>query len=110
MDIRINRLTLQNFKGIKALEISADGENLKIYGDNATGKTTVFDAFTWLLFGKDSLGRSDFGIKTQDEKRVFKSNPLVHTAMLQRAWKNVIMPSLTRRSKQIEKSDTLQSI
>ena len=67
MNIKINRLLLQNFKGIKSLEIYADGENLKIYGDNATGKTTVFDAFTWLLFGKDSLGRSDFGIKTQDE-------------------------------------------
>ena len=67
MNIKINKLWLQNFKGIKSLEINADGENLKIYGDNATGKTTVFDAFTWLLFGKDSLGRSDFGIKTQDE-------------------------------------------
>lgn len=67
MDIRINRLLLQNFKGIKCLGINADGANLKIYGDNATGKTTVFDAFTWVLFGKDSLGRSDFGIKTQDE-------------------------------------------
>ena len=67
MDVRINKLFLRNFKGILALEISADGENLKVYGDNATGKTTVFDAFTWLLFGKDSLGRSDFGIKTQDE-------------------------------------------
>lgn len=67
MNIKINKLTLQNFKGIKYLEINADGENLKIFGDNATGKTTVFDAFTWLLFGKDSLGRSDFGIKTQDE-------------------------------------------
>lgn len=67
MDIRINRLLLQNFKGVKHLEINADGANLKIYGDNATGKTTVFDAFTWVLFGKDSLGCSDFGIKTQDE-------------------------------------------
>ena len=67
MDIRINSMILQNFKGIKNLEINASGESLKIYGDNATGKTTVFDAFTWLLFGKDSLGRSDFGIKTQDE-------------------------------------------
>lgn len=67
MNIKINRLTLQNFKGIKFLEINADGENLTIYGDNATGKTTVFDAFTWLLFGKDSLGSSDFGIKTKDE-------------------------------------------
>ena len=67
MNIKINQLILQNFKGIKSLEINASGENLTIYGDNATGKTTIFDAFTWLLFGKDSLGRSDFGIKTQDE-------------------------------------------
>ena len=67
MNIRINKLFLQNFKGIKSLEINAGGDNLTIYGDNATGKTTVFDAFMWLLFGKDSLGRSDFGIKTQDE-------------------------------------------
>ncbi len=67
MDIRINQMILQNFKGIRSLEINASGESLSIYGDNATGKTTVFDAFTWLLFGKDSLGRSDFGIKTQDE-------------------------------------------
>ena len=67
MDIRINKMMLQNFKGIKSLEINADGESLSIYGDNATGETTVFDAFTWLLFNKDSLGRSDFGIKTQDE-------------------------------------------
>ena len=67
MNIKINRLLLQNFKGIKWHEFYVDGANLKIYGDNATGKTTVFDAFTWLLFGKDSLGRSDFGIKTQDE-------------------------------------------
>ena len=66
MNIKINKMILQNFKGIKSLEINAGGENLTIYGDNATGKTTIFDAFTWLLFNKDSLGRSDFGIKTQD--------------------------------------------
>ena len=67
MNLRINKLMLQNFKGIKSLEINAGGDNLTIYGDNATGKTTVFDGFMWLLFNKDSLGRSDFGIKTQDE-------------------------------------------
>ncbi len=66
MNIKINKIILHNFKGIQSLEINADGESLSIYGDNATGKTTVFDAFTWVLFQKDSLGRSDFGIKTQD--------------------------------------------
>lgn len=67
MNIRINKMSLQNFKGIKYLDIDAGGDSLTIYGDNATGKTTIFDAFMWLLFNKDSLGRSDFGIKTQDE-------------------------------------------
>lgn len=67
MNIKIDKMILRNFKGIKSLEINADGESLNIYGDNATGKTTVFDAVTWLLFGKDSLGRSDFEIKTLDE-------------------------------------------
>ena len=37
-----------------------------ISGQNATGKTTVFDAFTWLMFGKDSFGRSDFDIRPLD--------------------------------------------
>lgn len=67
MNIKINRLILQNFKGIRNLTVQPDGADVSIYGDNATGKTTVFDAVTWLLFGKDSLGRADFGIKTQDE-------------------------------------------
>ena len=90
MDIRINRLLLQNFKGIKYLEINADGTNLKIYGDNATGKTTVFDAFTWVLFGKDSLGRSDFGIKTQDENGNVIHN-LEHTVECELAIDNSIL-------------------
>ena len=90
MDIRINRLLLQNFKGIKHLEINADGADLKIYGDNATGKTTVFDAFTWVLFGKDSLGRSDFGIKTQDENGNVIHN-LEHTVECELAIDNSIL-------------------
>ena len=90
MDIRINKLILQNFKGIKSLEINAEGNNLDIFGDNATGKTTVFDAFTWLLFGKDSLGRSDFGIKTQDENGNAIHN-LEHTVECELAIDNSIM-------------------
>ena len=90
MNIKINKLLLRNFKGIKALEIYADGENLKIFGDNATGKTTVFDAFTWLLFGKDSLGRSDFGIKTQDENGNVIHN-LEHTVECELAIDNSIL-------------------
>lgn len=56
--IKIKSLSLFNFKGIENLDLQFQDENY-IYGDNATGKTTIFDAFTWVLFGKDSSGRAD---------------------------------------------------
>lgn len=65
--VRIKKLSLYNFKGIKSFETVFNGTT-KIFGDNATGKTTLVDAFTWLLFGKDSTGRKDFSIKTYDSK------------------------------------------
>lgn len=67
MQIKISNLKLKNFKGIKNLEINFEGKNANIYGKNATGKTTVFDAFKWLFFDKDSSDRKDFNIKTLDE-------------------------------------------
>jgi DNA repair exonuclease SbcCD ATPase subunit len=63
--VKIKKLILHNFKGIKDFETVFNGTT-KIFGDNATGKTTLVDAFTWLLFGKDSTGRKDFSIKTFD--------------------------------------------
>jgi exonuclease SbcC len=65
--IQLKELHLVNFKGIKDLSIDFEGDTA-ICGDNATGKTTVFDAFTWLLFGKDSTDRKDFEIKTLDSR------------------------------------------
>ncbi|MGB9781406.1 MAG: hypothetical protein ACPLXA_00380 [Moorellaceae bacterium] len=64
--MKLLELRLRNFKGIREFCLQADGQNVDIYGDNATGKTTVFDAFCWLLFDKDSLDRKDFEIKTLD--------------------------------------------
>lgn len=67
--IFVKSLSLVNFKGVRELDLQfVDGENM-IGGSNGTGKTTVFDAFTWLMFGKDSTGRSDsnFNIKTLDD-------------------------------------------
>jgi DNA repair exonuclease SbcCD ATPase subunit len=62
--MKILNLTLQNFKGIRHFNLDTQGKDANIYGDNATGKTTLADAFMWLLFGKDSLNRADFEIKT----------------------------------------------
>ena len=56
--LRLSRLTLENFKGIDRLEIRLDGCNATISGQNGTGKTTVADAYTWLLTGKMTDGRT----------------------------------------------------
>lgn len=66
MKIKILNLKLKNFKGIKELEVDFQGKDTNIYGANATGKTTIFDAFKWLFFDKDSNDRKDFNIKTLD--------------------------------------------
>ncbi|MBO1264343.1 AAA family ATPase [Proteiniclasticum sp. SCR006] len=65
-NIIIKRLELRNFKGIRTLDIDFN-QVTNIRGENATGKTTIFDAFTWLLFDKDSKDRTAFDIKTLDE-------------------------------------------
>lgn len=62
--MKLSAITLNNFKGIKFINFEFDGNDASIYGDNATGKTTIFDGLCWLLFGKDSLDRADFEIKT----------------------------------------------
>lgn len=70
--IILKQLILKNFKGIKDLTIDFSIIT-DILGGNGTGKTTIADAFDWLLFDKDSQDRvpgdkeSNFQIKTYDE-------------------------------------------
>lgn len=66
MDIILRSLKLHNFKGIKDFEVEF-GHVTDIKGKNGLGKSTIFDAFNWLLFDKDSQGRKNFEIKTLDE-------------------------------------------
>ena len=66
MDMKLLHLAIDNFKGCQHLALGFQGRCASIYGDNAAGKTTIYDAFTWLLFGKDSRGRGDFEIKPLD--------------------------------------------
>ena len=59
----LNTLKIKNFKGIKDFEFKPNEIRTSIYGDNATGKSTLYDAYLWLLFGKNSLQQKNFGIK-----------------------------------------------
>ena len=66
MDIRLNWLKAKHFKGIKDFALALSGKNANVYGDNGTGKTTQFDEFLWLLFGKNSEDKTAFKVKPQD--------------------------------------------
>lgn len=66
--IILKRLSLVNFKGIRSLDVSFNELGpTTVRGRNHSGKTTLFDAFTWLLFGKDSQDRKQFALRTFDE-------------------------------------------
>lgn len=67
MRIFLKSLKLENFKGIKDLSVDFNNDITNIYADNGLGKTTIFDAYTWLLWDKDSLNRKDFSIKPYDK-------------------------------------------
>ena len=65
MQIKLKTLHLENFKGVKLLDVEFSNKT-KIKGQNASGKTTVFDAFTWLLFNKNSAGEEKFNVRPLD--------------------------------------------
>lgn len=71
MRMTIERMRLENFKGCRQLEINFDAKRTEIRGANGTGKTTIADAFTWLLFNKnshgDAPGSDNFREKPLDE-------------------------------------------
>lgn len=60
--ILLKKLKISHFKGLKSFE-GEFADHTDILGDNEKGKTTLYDAFLWLLFGKDSTGRKEFEIK-----------------------------------------------
>lgn len=68
MVIKIKSISIQNFKGIKDCTINFNGNNVNILGVNAAGKTSVFDAFCWILWNKDSSGVDKFNARPLDEE------------------------------------------
>lgn len=62
----LKSIHLENFKGIKSLDVNFSNKT-NIKGQNAAGKTTIFDAFTWLLFNKNSAGEEKFNVRPLDK-------------------------------------------
>lgn len=86
--IILKSLALVNFKGVRDFSIAFNDGITTVCGDNGTGKTTLYDAYLWLLFGKDSTGRNDgangFNVKTtgEDGKPIYRLEHSV-TAVLE---------------------------
>lgn len=63
MDVQLKTLEMQNFKGVRALRVEFSAGVTSIYGDNGTGKSTIYDALMWLFFGRDAAGNAKFTVK-----------------------------------------------
>lgn len=64
--INLINIEIKNFKGIEEFNLTDIQEVTNLHGANGTFKTSLFDAFSWLLFGKNSIGETKFGIKRND--------------------------------------------
>ena len=64
-EIKLVSLCLENFKNHRHLKLDFNGRNATIYGDNATGKTSVYDSLMWVLFSKDSAGNGEKNIEVK---------------------------------------------
>lgn len=65
--MKLIKLTLQDFQGLRTYTLNADGQNVSVYGTNGSGKTTIANALTWLLFDKPYTGEKGYTPKTTDE-------------------------------------------
>lgn len=67
-EIIIERMTLTNFRGIKKLTAPLGESLVEISGANATGKSSLLNAYLWCLWGVDQEGRKDFNVKPFDRE------------------------------------------
>lgn len=98
LTMKLLELRLENFKGVRQFTLAPDGHNATVFGDNGTGKTTLADAYFWLLTGKDSAGQSDntFTVKPMGAEGLdyavegtFRQDDSVSPFTLRRTYKDV---------------------
>lgn len=60
--IKIESMKLTNFKGVKNAYYTFDDVTI-FRGDNGTGKSTIVDAFMWVMFGKNANDEKNFDVR-----------------------------------------------
>lgn len=67
MEIKFKKIRIRNFRGLVNFDANLEGRSVRISGANGLGKSSVADAITWVLFGKDSRRRTAFPIDPVDD-------------------------------------------
>lgn len=67
MEIKFKKIRIRNFRGLVSFDANLEGRSVRILGANGLGKSSVADAITWVLFGKDSRRRTAFPIDPVDD-------------------------------------------
>lgn len=68
-EVKIKEISIRNFRGIHGFELNKIPDSLNIHGRNGSGKTSIYDSWLWLMFGKDHEGRADHELKPKGMDR-----------------------------------------
>lgn len=93
MKLVINNIQIKNFKGCLELKLNFMESKNILEGENGIGKTTVLDAITWCLFGKNFADEKQFKIKPiidGEEKEDLATSVLliINDTKIERIWNN----------------------
>lgn len=80
-DIKIKSLHIQNFGSIKDLSINF-GKKTLISGRNEAGKTTINDAYSWLMTNKLANGSQADGIRPHDRSGIEDDNAVISVSAI----------------------------
>ena len=79
--VKIKSLHIQNFGNIKDLSINF-GRKTLISGRNEAGKTTINDAYSWLMTNKLANGSQADGIRPHDRSGIEDDNPVISVSAI----------------------------
>jgi chromosome segregation ATPase len=60
--IQLKNLKIENFKGLQNVDLNFDPETNEILGNNQVGKTSIYDAYMFLLHGTNSMHVAKFNV------------------------------------------------
>ena len=72
MRLRLTKMVMQNFKAVHNAEYDLDSNKVIVSGGNATGKTTLYEAYYWCLFGKTVTPNGIVQTQDADNKIIHK--------------------------------------